>query len=555
MAVKCVQYCAPQKLTCADDAGATVLLCLQDEFLVSPVECPEGNEYPFTFVEATLKYACIQDSVCGPVWTYTFEYDTDVLSDLVSKLASSDIVGITCKNCFHLWAEELIGLEPYIEDGIFVSNHGCEYPIAGAGGDITVEDTNSVDLTLASDVISADVKISATAENAISIETDGLYAQTGAWWPGVTLFGDGDDGDLTVLNGEDEEIPERARNMFYENLTVDDGGTLHPYGLFWPEGADTPSVKYYKGLYILFVSGTLTLNGTISANGGDGTAGVGAIVPGVSQGGAGFTQTLPYKSPGGGAAGGGPGGRGQRTGAGAANKAWNGLPTGEGAGSTATGLFTGGFGGAGGDGGSNGAVAGAPGGDPAEPIPDIDNTNVVTFTTNNSFADFARIPFLHLFNRLTSTAVTPADLPGYCGGTGGGGGGGGTRTGTALGGCGGSGGGGGASIFIFARNIVIGVNGRIESIGGNGGAGANATPGGGGDSAGGGGGGGAGGGGTVYLAFNSLVNNGTIDVSGGAAGGTGGAPVGSGVAGEDGLPGADGHVYLMHVPDGVLNYV
>ena len=64
------------------------------------------------------------------------------------------------------------------------------------------------------------------------------------------IFGDGSDGDVVISSNTS-----LARDMYYNNLTVDSGVTLKPNG------------------YQIFVKGTLTNNGIIDASGGNGTNG------------------------------------------------------------------------------------------------------------------------------------------------------------------------------------------------------------------------------------------------------------------------------------------
>lgn len=127
----------------------------------------------------------------------------------------------------------------------------------------------------------------------------------------------------------------------------------------------------------------------------------------------------------------------------------------------------------------------------------------------------------------------------------GGGGGGGANSGVsgAGGGAGGSGGTGGI-IAWYSKKLINRATGGLQAIGGNGanaGNGGNATGGG----PGGGGGGGAGGrggmGGVLITVFQSSVQSGTFDVSGGSGGtgGTGGTHAG-GASAADGQPGANG---------------
>ena len=110
---------------------------------------------------------------------------------------------------------------------------------------------------------------------------------------------------------------------------------------------------------------------------------------------------------------------------------------------------------------------------------------------------------------------------------------------TLAGGNGGAGGRGGGTVIIFARTITIGSGGKVEAKGQNGVNGAQAAANSG-NGAGGGGGGGAGGGGAVVLVYESLTNNGTIDVAGGTGGTGGSGRHSTGQAGANGSNGGAG---------------
>lgn len=123
------------------------------------------------------------------------------------------------------------------------------------------------------------------------------------------------------------------------------------------------------------------------------------------------------------------------------------------------------------------------------------------------------------------------------GGAGGAGGGGGGGSGALSGAGGGGGGSGGGSIYLACNTLVN--NGIITVAGGNGGNGGNAS----GLNTAGGGGGGGGGGGRIYIICNTNSVNGTLTVSGGAAG-TGGTGNGTGGAGSGGAIGSNGRASI-----------
>jgi len=257
-----------------------------------------------------------------------------------------------------------------------------------------------------------------------------------------SFYGDGSEGDVTI--SADTTI---TRNMNYRSLTVNPGVTLHAHG------------------YKIFVAGTLTNQGIISADGASGAGGAGN---GLSTTPGGFDY--PLNEIGISGAGGvgmshmQPGGRG--------------------------GPVYDSLGGSGGSGGSGGKAGGA-GGD---------------------YFSLASLP-------LPTDFVSGSGPIRIDGGAGGGGGAGGAdvsgmRGQIYYGGSGGGGGAGGGVLLIFAKS-VDNTNGIISANGGSGGAGGSGSGGGRGGN------GGGGGGGVVYLAYESLIQ-GNLSVAA-----TGGGSLGS----------------------------
>jgi hypothetical protein len=95
--------------------------------------------------------------------------------------------------------------------------------LASGGSSLTVSDTDSVNLTLAGSNLSADVEISATAGNQVSIAGDGLFVPKGA---GVTVS-DTSSVDLTVAAGNISGVVKISADA--GNQTV-----LHADGVFTP---------------------------------------------------------------------------------------------------------------------------------------------------------------------------------------------------------------------------------------------------------------------------------------------------------------------------------
>lgn len=330
-------------------------------------------------------------------------------------------------------------------------------------------------------------------------------------------FGDGSDGDVIISSNTS-----LTRDMYYNNLTIQNGFVLSPKG------------------FRIFVKNTLTFQGTgvIASNGGNGgVGGAGGLGTGGTAGATGAADytagSLPAPVAGQvGGVGGTPTNAGSNGTIGASNaKSIGSLGSAGGAGTTGGQSIAGSGPGAGGTAGGAGAQTGT------------------VFNKLNS------IESVYL---LLDTQPSIASFTGTAG-SGSGSGGGGGKT-TNSGDCGGGGGGGGSGasggfVWIAAYNVAT-VNGNdyIQvkgGNGGNGGAGGNSTghDGGGGS----GGGGGAGGsGGVAIVIYRTKTGTGTVNLSGGTAG-TGGAlgtknALGTdGTAGNPGTAGVSGVSYIFSI--------
>ena len=295
----------------------------------------------------------------------------------------------------------------------------------------------------------------------------------------LALYGDGQDGDFTVLNTETKTIRITGKGPqvpYFNNVTINAGGTLKPWA---DDGAGN--------LYIvpLFVLGTLTINGTLSWDGAD--------APTISVPGYGPYVALAASF--GGA---------------------DGTPGVPGYGDKRSAVLY--LGGAGGGGGASGN--GVNPGYAADPF-QLGNLRSMT--------DPTPLGFLENFLALGSGVGGAGGVGGSNGGNDG--------AGHFL--LGGRGGNGGGIALIYARNILIGAAGKISLKGEAGVAASGAVVGL--LSQGGGSGGGGGGGGYAQIVTDSLTvaAGGVIDVTGGA-GGAGAAGANGGTAGAAGTAGVVG---------------
>lgn len=339
----------------------------------------------------------------------------------------------------------------------------------------------------------------------------------------VYPYGDGSDGDVVIST-----TTALTRNMFYNNLTINTSTSLLPSG------------------FIIYVKGTLTVNGKISFNGNNGAnASSSANATTITNtagtsGGSGGTSTATTTNSIFTNIAGLNGGDGQTGGANCSNNI---------SASSAVPYF--GF-------YSMNGVIGATGGDEAS----RGSVDIVTTPGNGANTTMVKHlgtiidiqkPFRNDGYYLAAQAGNGASSGGlaYCHDSR-------SVQGSGSGGAGGGGASGGI-IFIIARNIIINAGGSIEANGGNGGNGGNS-----GNvtgsytgsricCSGGGGAGGVGGnGGYILLAYNSITNLGSITVNKGnpGNGGTAGLASCSGISNAQGGNGANGTT----ANDGYIRY-
>ncbi len=376
-----------------------------------------------------------------------------------------------------------------VPGGIFVvANQGTVFAstiwILTNTSNVTV-DTTATTWSEFSNLPATGVTAGTYSDATITVQGDGRVTAASISPGSMAWFGDATssnaDGDVTISINTT-----LASNKFYHNLTINTGIILHTAG------------------YLIFCSGTLTINGTgqIDNSGNVGTIGQAGQTSVGSTGGVGGVALTATET--GGSTAGAAGGPGNIGGASSGSNAGN---------------TVGGTGGLGGNGTSGSGAAGTSGG-----------------TSTKKWVRYLTPVLAHW----SSGVWTQIDF-----GAGGGGGGGasGDGGGTHSGGAGGGGGSGGGCVFVAAKTITFGGAGFIQAnggAGGGGGAGANGN-------AGGGAGGAGGGGGTVICIYSSLtLGTGTIQAAGGA-GGAVGAGNGSGTNGAVGGVGSAGIVLKYNV--------
>lgn len=101
MTIRYVDYCSFTKLPCAWGQIKEIILCLQSFDLVAA----PGKSTIEALICQVYKTS---DSCLNPLWHYTFSYDSELLENPTIPLATSDIIGVFCKDCFTTWIEESI---------------------------------------------------------------------------------------------------------------------------------------------------------------------------------------------------------------------------------------------------------------------------------------------------------------------------------------------------------------------------------------------------------------------------------------------------------------
>lgn len=136
MAIQSLQYIATEHLKCACCLPADIVLCVSAA-IVKPIVC--DNEFPSPYLLSTMNatlvgaYKAYNPCVCVNQWTYTIEYDDELLID-GGPLLVTDITGIFCKDCLVRYFEDKLGDEVFVSTSVLGNKtlhtqHGCEYPL------------------------------------------------------------------------------------------------------------------------------------------------------------------------------------------------------------------------------------------------------------------------------------------------------------------------------------------------------------------------------------------------------------------------------------------
>ena len=255
MTIKDVTYCTTTCLNCPA-APADVYLCLQGVEVAQEL-CTAQTEIEDTYTRSTIPATLVDAVKSGCGYKYTFHYDTE---NLVGNtvLKSNNIAGVLCNGCIISVIEDTFGDEPFIDVDIetgayyFVSNHGCRYELPTTVAGITVEDTDSIDLTLAGTVLSGVVIISPDADNQIEERANGLYVPissggitvTDTASVNLTLTGSDLEADVVISADVGNQLEERIDGLY----VPDASGLLLEFTRYTPT--------------ITFSSGSLTFDHT-----------------------------------------------------------------------------------------------------------------------------------------------------------------------------------------------------------------------------------------------------------------------------------------------------
>lgn len=253
MATRTFNWCTECELDCSPSLPTTGYACVPAALLDPVPELLHG--FVQVVVQSVRKSTC-NDPCCG--WVYTLTYD-DAQLQSGRTLQQSNVAEVFCTNCLIDFIvtqsggtadcdaiNECVCFEATESITPSVNEEGCnEFDVnvsANAGNALTIEsgglfvpeaqatitvsDTASVDLTFVADVLSADVVISATSGNQVSVAGDGLLVSKGA---GLTVT-DTSSVDLTLISGA---LSADAK------VSADTGNAVvvHSDGLFVPNSA------------------------------------------------------------------------------------------------------------------------------------------------------------------------------------------------------------------------------------------------------------------------------------------------------------------------------
>lgn len=229
MSLRPVTWTSRTLLPCHGEEDASVILCIAVDNAALR-DCPglSTDDFVFNFIEATLQDFCVQKSKIRTLYQYTFLYDDEQLI-AGQTVGSAEILGAFCDGCLSDWIESIAGEGVYLDtteegDIIFVSRYKCEYIIPLPPGAFV----------------------------------------------GDIMFGAGTDGDLVVSNGESLILP-FSRDHFFRNVTIEEGGELRLIASAATNDSHQNAITAY---FKMHVSGTLIVNGHLTADGRHGQVGI-----------------------------------------------------------------------------------------------------------------------------------------------------------------------------------------------------------------------------------------------------------------------------------------
>lgn len=241
MTTSCLTYSACAELPCKSALPADVILCVPTA-KVAPHACANSEvpeqPYEYRFIEAQLTAVKTTRDSCQFLYLHTICYDDAVIAE-GETLEADDVTGVFCKGCIAQFIEDTAGNEVALRENdggtlTLITQHGCEYTFSPGGSTgFSVDDTESVNLSLTGVVLTADVNVSADVGNALTVQPDGLFVPPASGVTvsdtatvDMTLTGADISADVAISADLGNAVTAVADGLFVQDVTVTDSNSI-----------------------------------------------------------------------------------------------------------------------------------------------------------------------------------------------------------------------------------------------------------------------------------------------------------------------------------------